>query len=499
MKQKLFWLDLAVCSLWLLAILGGRSWWWASLPSLLVLAAAVARTTFAFVLRRGDKRAWIPYAVLVAATILLVCAEGNLGFRPFCIIFSELAGIGFSPAARGVILGAVAAWIWLLPPAAYTTALLRRKLTRTGISLADTFGAILWHDTRARAYSALMLATTAVLYAGLAMDARMCAFACLAAPALCYYIIARHCGIPAGRLWLMVAAMAVFYFAQPTAGLLRAGLLAASLIIVAYMCSRFHRERKGLLLSVAATVFLGVLLPSMAIGYNQYTCLNYGRSGYFPLKGYRGIFCVKNNKGGGFGLRDRYGLLVEPQYGWRMPHRDNRLVWGDELELQRNGYCTLYDVLNNSFRQDDAINHELQDSICAVVSRQLGDLNYGHDDRLEVRVREYATGKEIAHVKTQKFGDSDYYDYSPKAFISNDTCDVRPGEFVADSLVYISEGGNPGYATRSQVLSYSRDVEPNGVPAYNILIKAARKKMPARKELESLADKIGNLLASPRK
>lgn len=497
MKQKLFWLDLAVCSLWLLAILGGRHWWWASPPSLLLLAAAAARTTFAFVFRRGDKRAWIPLAVLAVLMILPVCAGGDLGIQPFSTIFFALTGIDYSPAARAVILIFVAAWIWLLPLVAYIVTLLRGKLVRTDISLADTFGAILWHDTRARAYSALMLATITVLYAGLAMYAPMCVFACFAAPALCYYILARYYGIRARKLGLMVAAMVVFYFAQPTTGLLRIALLAASLAAVAYMCSRFYRERKELLLSVAATVFLGVLLPSMAIGYNQYTCLNYGRAGYFPLKGYRGIFYVRSSEG--FGLRNRYGLLVEPRYGWPMPHRNNWLAWGDELELLRNGYCTLYDVLNNSFRQDDAINHELQDSICAVVNRHLDDFNYDRDDRIEVRVREYATGKEISHVKAEKSGEYTDYDYSPETYIPTDTCAEKPGEFVADTLVSLTEGKNPVFESRRQVLSYSRDVEPNGVPAYNILILAAREKMPAQKELETLAEKIGELLESPGK
>ena len=55
MKQKVFWLDLAVCSLWLFVALANCSWW--SLPThFLMVVTVVMRIILSFTLYRGEKR-----------------------------------------------------------------------------------------------------------------------------------------------------------------------------------------------------------------------------------------------------------------------------------------------------------------------------------------------------------------------------------------------------------------------------------------------------------
>lgn len=483
MKQKLFWADLAVCSLWLLAIFGNRFWMYSSVASIITLMVAVERTTFAFAFRRGDKRAWIPFALSIGGTLLTICLSGYLRIGNMTYYIFPIFGIDYNTTAHYLIIGAVGAWLGLLPIATYLPALLRKKLSRTELTKRDLFGAILWHDSRARIYSALMLITIATMFAGLSMFTKMCCFACLVAPTLCYYIIARHYHIAVRRMWLMVVAMGVFFRAQPTAGMWRVVMLCVSLAIVGYMCSRFYTAKKLLLVSAIATIYLGILLPSMAIGYNQYACLNYARGNIFSftLSPYRGIFYIKNQEGH-YGLRDRYSLLVEPEYDYIQPHSTN--LWNDDYELQKNGYYSIYDVWENSLFQDDAINHELQDSICKITDNHLDAFEYDYNDKLEVAVKEYATDGTISHIKVEKNGSS-VYDYSKEPYILADSIATKPGEFASD--------------TAKHTLSYSYDVEMNGIPVYNISILSMREdKLPTHQELQSLAKEIERLLVKSK-
>ena len=74
MKQKVFWLDLAVCSLWLFVALANCSWW--SLPThFLMVVTVVMRIILSFTLYRGEKRSWIPLTVF-SALFALLSVEG---------------------------------------------------------------------------------------------------------------------------------------------------------------------------------------------------------------------------------------------------------------------------------------------------------------------------------------------------------------------------------------------------------------------------------------
>lgn len=87
--------------------------------------------------------------------------------------------------------------------------------------------------------------------------------------------------------------------------------------------------------------------------------------GYYSLDTYGGIFYIEDKKTEKIGLRDRYGMLANPEYDGIVYHTVRH--WFGELELRKNGYVTLYDICNNTIRQDDDINHELQDNICGLV------------------------------------------------------------------------------------------------------------------------------------
>ena len=279
--------------------------------------------------------------------------------------------------------------------------------------------------------------------------------------------------------------MLIFFFAQTHAGLLRMAMLGISFSMVIYVCSSFYQNKKKMLLSVMSAIYIGILLPCLAIGNNQYTCFTVGRTGYYTLDTYPGIFCIEDKKTGKIGLRDRYGLLVKPEYDAFVYHTARH--WFGELELRKNGYYTLYDICNSEYRKDNHICHQLQDSICQIVEEHLSEYDYKSDERLEVKLIEAKNSQVRTHIKALKNG-SVIYDYDDKeAFIPTDSVSCTSGTIVRDSFVRLEW-------CMLKSLSYTHDATTNDSAVYNIQVTLARENMPKPKEAETLVKKISRFL-----
>lgn len=192
MRQKLFGLDLAVCSLWLLIALANCCWW--SLPAhFLMVVTVVMRIILSFSLYRREKRSWIPLTVFSALFALLsvvgqvMITTGDFADLPFAVM-----GINNDHLTQTIIKCTLLAWLFLGPLAVYIVGLCRKTLTASTLNRKDALGGILWKDKGAKKYCQLMLIAVCALYAGLAMDMRMCRFACVVLPPLSLYLIARY-------------------------------------------------------------------------------------------------------------------------------------------------------------------------------------------------------------------------------------------------------------------------------------------------------------------
>ena len=185
------------------------------------------------------------------------------------------------------------------------------------------------------------------------------------------------------------------------------------------------------------------------------------------------------------GLRDRYGLLVKPEYETFRYHTPWH--WFGELELRKNGYYTLYDICNNKFRTDDDIDHPLQDSICLIAEKHLTQYGYQLDDMLEVKVTMPSTSKVVAHVKVLKNGPVFFYNYDKTPFIPTDSLANVPETIVCDTLVQLKW-------CQKKSLSCLHVATSRDSLVYNVQVTLARGKMPERKEAEALVDKISLLL-----
>lgn len=485
MRKILLEIDLAICSLWTIAALGSRIAWVATPATWIVMLLIMSRLLLSFTLYHRERKSWVSGLLFMGLTAFAVSTELDIKLNELASKVFPLLNIDFDQWCYVWLTSAVATWLWVVPLAVFLVNIFRKGFLTDTLTWKDALGKLLWTDKTARTFCSLLLITTGTLYAGLAMNARICLFACVVAPTLSFHLLKRYYGLEKGKVWALVISMLIFFFAQTHAGLLRMAMLGISFSMVIYVCSSFYQNKKKLLLSVMSAIYVGIMLPSLAIGNNQYTCFNVGRTGYYTLDTYPGIFSIEDKKTGKIGLCDRYGLLVKPEYESIVYHTARH--WFGEWELRKNGYYTLYDICNNEYRKDNHISHQLQDSICQIVEEHLSENDYKSDERLEVRLIEAKNSQVRTHIKALKNG-SVIYDYDDKeAFIPTDSVSCTPGTIVRDSFVRLEW-------CMLKSLSYTHDATTNDSAVYNIQVTLARENMPKPKEAETLVKKISRFL-----
>lgn len=485
MRKILLGIDLAICSLWTIAALGSRIAWVDTPVTWIVMLLIMSRLLLSFTLYHREKKSWIPGLLFMGLTAFAISTELDIKLSELASKVFPLLNLDFNRWWYVGLTLAVATWLWIVPLVVFLVNIFCKGSLTDTLTWKDALGKLLWTDKTARTYCSLLLITIGTLYAGLTMNARLCLFTSVVAPTMSFHLLKRYYGLEKGKMWVLVISMLIFFFAQPHAGLLRMSMLGISFSMVAYVCSSFYQKEKKLLLSVISAIYVGILLPSLAIGNNQYTCFNVGRTGYYSLDIYPGIFSIEDKKTGKIGLRSRYALLVKPEYESIVYHTPRH--WFGKLELRKNGYYTLYDICNNEYRKDNHISHQLQDSLCQIVEEHLSEYDYKYDERLEVRLIEAKNSQVRTHIKALKNG-SVIYNYDDKgAFIPTDSVSYTPGTIVCDSLVRLEW-------CMLKSLSYTHNATTNDSAVYNIHVTLARENMPKPKEAEMLVQKISCFL-----
>ena len=485
MRKTLLGIDLAICSLWTIAALGSRIAWVATPATWIVMLFIMSRLLLSFTLYHREKKSWIPGLLFMGFTAFAVSVGLDIKLSELASKVFPLLSLDFNRWWYVGLTWAVATWLWIVPLVVFFVNIFRKGCQADTLTWKDVFGKLLWTDKTARTYCSLLLITIGTLYTGLTMNGRLCLFACVVAPTLSFHLLKRYYGLKKGKVWVLVISMLIFFFAQTYAGLLRMSMLGISFSMVIYVCSSFYQDKKKMLLSVMSAIYVGIMLPSLAIGNNQYTCFNVGRTGYYTLDTYPGIFSIEDKKTGKIGLRSRYGLLVKPEYESIVYHTPRH--WFGKLELRKNGYYTLYDICNNEYRKDNHISHQLQDSICHIVEGHLSEYDYKPDERMEVRLIEASNCQVRTHIKALKNG-SVIYDYDDKEpFIPTDSVSTTQETIVCDSLVRLEW-------CQLKSLSYAHSATTKDSAVYNIQVTLARENMPKPKEAEMLVQKISCFL-----
>ena len=477
MRKILLGIDLAICSLWTIAALGSRIAWVDTPVTWIVMLLIMSRLLLSFTLYHREKKSWIPGLLFMGLTAFAISTELDIKLSELASKVFPLLNLDFNRWWYVGLTLAVATWLWIVPLVVFLVNIFCKGSLTDTLTWKDALGKLLWSDKTARTFCSLLLITIGSLYAGITMNARLCLFASVVAPTMSFHLLKRYYGLEKGKMWVLVISMLIFFFAQPHAGLLRMSMLGISFSMVIYVCSSFYQDKKKLLPSVMSAIYVGILLPSLAIGNNQYTYFNVGRTGYYSIDTYPGIFCIEDKKTGKIGLRSRYALLVKPEYESIVYHTPRH--WFGKLELRKNGYYTLYDICNNEYRKDNHISHQLQDSICQIVEEHLSEYDYKYDERLEVRLIEAKNSQVRTHIKALKNG-SVIYNYDDKgAFIPTDSVSYTPGTIVCDSLVRLEW-------CMLKSLSYTHNAITNDSAVYNIHVTLARENMPKPKEAEML-------------
>ena len=485
MRKILLGIDLAICSLWTIAALGSRIAWVDTPATWIVMLLIMSRLLLSFTLYHREKKSWIPGLLFMGFTAFAVSVGLDIKLSELASKVFPLLSLDFNRWWYVGLTWAVATWLWIVPLVVFFVNIFCKGCLTDTLTWKDAFGKLLWTNKTARTFCSLQLIAIGTLYTGLTMNGRLCLFACVVAPTLSFHLLKRYYGLKKGKVWVLVISMLIFFFAQTHAGLLRMSMLSISFCMVAYVCSSFYQKEKKLLLSVMSAIYVGILLPSLAIGNNQYTCFNVGRTGYYSLDTYPGIFSIEDKKTGKIGLRSRYGLLVKPEYESVVYHTPRH--WFGKLELRKNGYYTLYDICNNEYRKDNHISHQLQDSICHIVEGHLSEYDYKPDERMEVRLIEASNCQVRTHIKALKNG-SVIYDYDDKEpFIPTDSVSTTQETIVCDSLVRLEW-------CQLKSLSYAHSATTKDSAVYNIQVTLARENMPKPKEAEMLVQKISCFL-----
>ena len=482
--SKLLFFDLAICSIWMLSMFGGRgSWGYTALP--FIVLEVLYRLILSLSLAHREKRSWLPLLVFVPLIYMSVVFGVYNGIGDFLYCLSEMTKLEYNVALKYSVGGFLMFWLFIFPYVYYLYLLFRKQLVRSNLTWTELMGGVLWHGRMEKTCSAVLMIMLVAFLTGLSMNARLCQIMCMTASPLTYWLLCHYHNVKADKMWVLVVGMTFFWYAQIWAGIWRVSMLLVSFGLVIYVGTRLYHNIKNNLLVNIMVLYMGIMLPSFSIGYNQYACMNYARKGFYYLSPYNGILYITDDTNELYGLRDRYGLLVEPEYEHIC--EADRLSYGRTYVyvLQKDGYNRYYGVYNNSFVHESDINPDLQHEIREVLEDHFKWNGSEYDDKGQITVTELLDGKTIADVRISMYGNP-HLNYNAESFIPADSITLASGEFFHNDSVRVYHG-------TKHLSSYALHVLHDTVPRYRIYVRLATDRTPADSILIGLAEKVMSL------
>ena len=507
MKKAFYGLDWTICFLWAIVVKVLGYGWFPYFPVNIVALLVLFRIVCSFALYKGEKKAWVSGLVALALAAPEWLMDAGVHVGTLTSMAYVVIGMEADRPGEGAVQWVLTMWLGLFPVVAYAVNVMRKGGMVDNLTWKEALGLLLWTDRRAKTYCALWLVALFTLYFGLALYDHACALACVVAPMVSLYLLQRLRGVAMRRLWVVAVAMITFFLSQFEAGVERVAMLGLSLCVMAYACGGLLRSVKDLPFYVVVVGYLGVLLPSMAIGSNPYCCLDVARRYQQRFDAYPGILVVEDQETGKVGLRDRYGMLVKPEFDSFAFHTANNRI--GVLEMRRNGYYTLYDLWSKKRWVADSIDHSLQDRICKVVEGHAKVYDYENYDCMEIRVTELASNKLdtctgqvsnnqldacteqasnklVACVRAKKM-EPVYYYCDPVPFIPTDSIARTAGEVVRDTVV-------APYEITLHSISYAQSVTGGKGQTYLVQVLLAREQKPTQQEAVILVQNVVGLL-----
>lgn len=482
MNTKFLYLDLIVSSVWMLFVFG-RYGGWAIPAAVFCMPALFYRFVIAFSLSEKEVRSWLPLLIYAPLSLWMVFSGYDISVSQISDYCFHLTNVEHNDFIYGLIKNFLVIWLFALPYLYYLFLLIRKKTLRTELTWSELAGAILWRDKQTKIISAILMVMLIAFITGLSMSAAACQLMCFSAVPITYWLICRYNSIEAEKLWALVIAMAIFWYAQITSGGWRCLMLFISLGMVTYMGIVLNHKTKKGMMSIALILYLGVLLPSFSIGYNQYACIQYARSGFHYLEPFRGILYITNCEGQ-YGLRDRYGLLIKPEYEVIRVGEKRTSYWSHQYMLQKDGYNRYYDVFNNKFVQEPDIIPDLQHKVRTIIEEYFVNHVSKYEDKGQITVMDVGAKKTIANVQVSMKGNPVLCYEFDKSF-SDSITNTSAGLYRNDSV-------KVRYGNKHSI-SYVKDVNRDSVRAYRIYVQLVTDSVLQPESIVEIADNVAVL------
>ena len=150
--KKILVVDLAICSLWMLSVFGGRGSWTQPLFIIAVLSV-LFRLVVSFSLYYQERRSWLPLGVFALMTYFLVC-EGDMSVGTIVKYFFFLTGMEYSHEMGIALAMFLLFWLFVAPFLYFLCFLWEWR--RAELMWKELLGGVLWHDRLTKTCSAIL-------------------------------------------------------------------------------------------------------------------------------------------------------------------------------------------------------------------------------------------------------------------------------------------------------------------------------------------------------
>lgn len=154
---------------------------------------------------------------------------------------------------------------------------------------------------------------------------------------------------------MIISASVMFIWGQYEINMYRLVLL-LSLALTAIVMMRFAISTRKYWTAAAVYVMVAVILPILSIGYNPYSVLEAGRVMHYDDYRYspNGLMMVKGKNG--YGIRDRYGLILPAEYDWI----EHLIPSKPYCKVKKDGHWLIYDIERQELLSEDQFTDVMQ-------------------------------------------------------------------------------------------------------------------------------------------
>ena len=267
------------------------------------------------------------------------------------------------------------AWLLLFPIASMAFQAVRKKYSQNLATWPETFGTYLFKDLIGRKYLPIAALIAVAALMGICMAQPWLCITVL--PALTYYYFNKNMHRKAHivEYVALIIAMELLYYSQYTVNEKKVALMVGSTLVMGFLSIRVWKNSRNLVGALATFLTCGFVVPLLTLGYNYYTGINTIRCAkYYDKYVNTGLLFISD--GDKYGLRDRYRILIQPQY------EDYNVIDANQrfLKMTNDEGSIIYDVTTRMSTTEEIAKYGIR-NVSYNDSTREGELitnNYDH-------------------------------------------------------------------------------------------------------------------------